>query len=201
MDIALLAAQQRTDDLAAVILMSPILIVIGVWAARQLHRNDAWNRLWEEMADPLSYSVGAATLLFSKRDRRVIRASRLGSALVLAVMLILFAVVSGPGLGNVAVYAGTLAVAGMLTLLPGRIAELRHQGRLGGSGYPKNLRKAMAGGEAIVIVVFIATYRVARDLPAAHGIAAGAAFVSYGDLIALFFALIIAGAAQMLEEQ
>jgi hypothetical protein len=90
----------------------------------------------EELTDPLRFFIGAVLIVCSSR-RDTFAAFRLGAAFV--VVLVAAAIpVSGvwvTGTGKPLVYAVAAFLAGMVTLVPDRVAELR--GQMLSGGYTK----------------------------------------------------------------
>jgi hypothetical protein len=167
-----------------------VAILGTIWSARKLHHQNAWWRLWQEITDPLTFCAGAAILFFSDRESRTVRFCRLAFAVWIVFVTVVFALATS--VGNVVAYAGTLAVAGVLILLPGRIGELRHQGRLAGRGYPKTLRIAMCLVEFLLVAMALILSHPLHAVPVIHGIAAGAVIASSSDLFTMFGSLAIA---------
>jgi hypothetical protein len=131
------------------------------------------DRAWAELTDPVSFVVGSMLMLFygsksvaagaSSHPDPAVMGQRFGQrfgATAVVVLVVTMPVLIGLLFPNVAtgdpfVYALTLLVAGAVTFVPGRIAELREKGRLRGGGYPKTLRQIMWYLESVIAIVAI----------------------------------------------
>jgi hypothetical protein len=109
---------------------------------------------WAELTDAVNFVVGAIIVASRERGSEA-AAYRLGAALPAGVYAAVPALIGllfpALDLGNALVYAVTLFIAGALTLLPGRLTELRSHGFTAGHGYPKQLRTVMWRIEVVIV--------------------------------------------------
>lgn len=109
---------------------------------------------WAELTDPLSFFVGSI-IIASGEPNPEAKSFRVGATLFVglyaAAAAFIGLVFPAFDLGDPLVYAATLFVAGALTLLPGRLAELRNRGVAAGNGYPRRLRTVMWRIEVVIL--------------------------------------------------
>jgi len=173
---------------------------------------------WEDLSDPLNFVVGSMLLIFypvkltdSNRAttipptavRRVTLGWRIGTTVDLGILIAIPVVTPWLwphlGTGDALVYAATVFIGGVVTLIPSRLAELRNKNprRVRGTGYPKTLRKVILVLDYVIIVAAIVAIVVwGFGGPANHrylrAIVWGLLAVSVTDLLAFFAARNIA---------
>ncbi len=134
---------------------------------RRVKESDEW---WAAVTDPVNFVVGSVLLLFlhqkpslepaSEGDAGLLEGTLLGmllSTILTPALIIALPVLVGVwfphlGTGDAFWFALTLLIGGAITLVPGRVAELRIRGWVRGSGYPKKLRRTMWRVEFLMLV-------------------------------------------------
>jgi hypothetical protein len=176
---------------------------------------------WRELSDPLNFVVGAVLLTFAalkhgglgRTDglaRAALSAFRLFGTLGVAAIVALPVLIgeARPKLdtGNPTIYALTLLVGGAITLVPGRIRELRRppDPELDGLDYPKRLRALMWIVELVLVVggiVLIALWGFggAGKNDDLRAVVWGAISVSLADFLTLIAAVNFATAKSAVE--
>jgi hypothetical protein len=137
---------------------------------REIDRGKKSGEWWAAVTDPVNFVVGSVLLLFLRRKLSIDQAcEEEGWVLEGNVMGLLLSTILTPtlflalpvvlpfllGIGDPFWFALTLLVGGAVTLVPGRLAELRAKEWARGSGYPKKLRKTMWRVEFCIVVVVI----------------------------------------------
>jgi hypothetical protein len=125
--------------------------------------DDVPETAWRELTDPVSFVVSSLLLLVLGPRADAQKANRMGirAGATIGVFFWLLApalagiVFPQISTGDPFAYAATLLVAGAFTFIPGRVAELRAQRRIPGTGYPKRLRKRMWWIETLLIYVTV----------------------------------------------
>jgi hypothetical protein len=166
------------------------------------------DRAWQNLADPATFIVSSILTLFfappttAPRDDAyfAVLGARLGGVLVMIVVLVAPPLVGllfpDVHTGNEYAYAVTLLVAGAVTMIPGRVAELRDLERIRGVGYPKRLRRTMWAIECTLIVaglsVALSWSAENADTAVAPAVGLGLAATSLSDICVLLIARSIA---------
>lgn len=96
------------------------------------------DELLAEITDPVSFVVGAFIIAFSP-SRDPWAEERVGAAITVCVAAATPPVLGAifAGVGDPLAYALTTFGASVVTIVPARVDDLRKQGRLPGSGYPR----------------------------------------------------------------
>lgn len=143
---------------------------------------------WDEAVDPVGFLVGSILVVFLGRATAGEKGTRVSSILwiALAVLIPVLVGVLFPhfGTGDPLSFGLTLLLAGVVTFVPSRLAELRASGHVPGDGYPKRLRQAMWNVEAwlaIGAVVVILVWTPQED-EIVRGIACGVLAVCAAEL-------------------
>jgi hypothetical protein len=193
---------------------------------RETERGKASGEWWAAVTDPVSFVVGSILLLFLRRKLSIkpafevegwrLEGEVMGLLLstILTPTLILALPVALPvlvgvlfphlGTGDPFWFALTLLVAGAVTLVPGRLAELRAKGWARGSGYPKKLRKTMWGIEFCIVIVVIPlilfwNFGGQGHHPAVRAVAWGLVSISLAELWTAGWAPILFATTEMLK--
>jgi hypothetical protein len=156
---------------------------------------------WRDMTDPLNFVVGSLLLLRYDHCRKAWE--RVAFAVVICVITLSSVVIvvfdSDVDLGDPVWFGVTLFVAGLATLVPGRLAELRQQHRPD-LVYPKALRRLMTVFEwlfVLVAITLIAAWGVHFQGGAVGSIDVGGVVPDHRVLRALVLALGITSFADL----
>ncbi|HTT93358.1 MAG TPA: hypothetical protein VMF55_01695 [Solirubrobacterales bacterium] len=170
--------------------------------------------VWKELTDPATFIVssiliafypppgkaGGKAIVVAAAAFRLVCAGAMAAVLVAPVLVGL--VLPRDATGDGYAYAVTLLVAGLFTMAPGRISELRRDETVKGQGYPEQGRRWMWGVEILLIVVglYLAlTWTAASSDPVGRAIAWGVAATSVADLLVLYVAAYLVLGSELMD--
>jgi hypothetical protein len=182
--------------------------------------DDEPKGMWDELVDVADFLIGSALVIAlrtkpaeeSSEQQRLFRtfavSTRVGATVVVAavVALPLCAPEIWPklGVGNTFVYALTLFVGGLVTLIPGRLAELRRREPpvVTGTDYPKTLRKALLFVESIFALLGFAAIVIwgfggPEDHPYVRAVVWGIFAISLSEFFVFSYAVLLAYADEV----
>jgi hypothetical protein len=152
-----------------------------------------------ELTDPLRFVIGAIAILLSpNRDRAA-------SLRAICAFLVLVAAASVPvvggavkGTGDPLVYALAGFAAGIFTLIPDRVAELRNRGKIRRNGYPMGMKTVLVGIEyliviAVALLIGFASLGGPLDHTFWRGVTWGVGTVAFADLVTVSDCILIGG--------
>jgi hypothetical protein len=172
------------------------------------------DAVWKELTDPATFIVTSILIaLYPPRGRVRGRAIAVAAAAVRLVCVVAMgAVLVAPALvglvlprdatGDGYVYAVTLLVAGLFTMVPGRISELRGDEAVRGQGYPRKGRRRMWWVEFVLILVglYLAlSWTVGGTDPVGRAIVWGVVATSVADLLVLYVAAYLVLGSELMD--
>jgi hypothetical protein len=168
--------------------------------------------VWKELTDPATFIVTSILIGFCPPKGKPIAVA--AAAVRLVCVMAMVAVLVAPALvglvlprdatGDGYAYAITLLVAGLFTMTPGRISDLRGDEAVRGQGYPKKGRRCGWWVEVVLILVglYLAlTWTAAGTDPVGRGIAWGFVATSVADLFVLYVAAYLVLGSELIDTQ